>query len=260
MFNNFGAYQTNNQYGNQDSDRIIKKQNKNIWKLLRQRYKLRTENQTLKTEVDRLRRKNDMLTVENCQLKQFAFPLMQQNQNQQASYSGRNPSLNLSNVECPSHVQPSRVFGDNLNNQSITEQTALKVTSPAFIPKGDSQTHSSHNQHQNANDHINISTLKANYKNKIDDKVLNPLNNLGNDESVKNINTLQKTTDNYGLYVGKKTKSWFNIESLRTELEQAKDMISENPRSLSEKLKDIKASSQQKINKVPNMTSEQEKF
>ena len=118
-----------------------------------------------------------------------------------------------------------------------------------------------------------------NYKNKSDDTVLNPSNNFGSDESVKNINTLQKKTygvksyfqdsivpnlkkitDDCGFCFGKKIKSWLSIEHLRTELEKAKDIIPKKPRSISEKLKNIKASSSQKINKVPNMTSEQENF
>ena len=44
MFNNVDAYDTNNQYGNQDLNKMIKKLNKNIGKLLRKRHKLRTEN------------------------------------------------------------------------------------------------------------------------------------------------------------------------------------------------------------------------
>lgn len=336
MSNNVDAYDTDNQYGNQDSDRIIKKQKKNICKLLRKRYKLRTENQTLKTEVDRLkrdndrlRRNNDMLTVENCQLKQFAFPLMQQNQNQrtfcsernqslnlssirdlpfvfpfafpfiqqnqiafpfvfplmqqnqnqQTLYSGRNQLLNLNSVRYLSHVGSSCVFNYNISNQSTTEPTALSLESPTFIPKNKKQTHNNYNQQQNSDYHIDVSRPKLNYKNKSDDTVLNPSNNFGSDKSVKNINKLQKTTDGVksyfqdsivpnlkkitddcGFCFGKKIKSWLSIEHLRTELEKAKDIIPENPRSLSEKLKNIKASSSQKINKVPNMTSEQEKF
>ena len=289
MFNNFDAYNINNQYGNQISGSNIKqKSKKSIQRLLKARATLKAQATALQADVDRLkhdnerlRRKNDMLTAENCQLKQFAFSFMQQNQNQQIQtfYSRQNQPLNLSNVGCLFHVKPSRIFSDNINNQSITEPTALKVTSPAFIPKGNSQTHSSHNQQQNINSHINISVQKLNYKNKSDDKDLQQLNNLGNDKSVRNINTLQKTTydvnsyfqnsivpnlkkitDDCGFCFGKKIRSWLSIEHLRIELEKAKDIIPENPRSLSEKLKNIKASSSQKINKVPNMTSEQEKF
>lgn len=276
MFNNFAAYNINNQYGNQIADQNIKP-NKNIRRLLKVQGRLKTEVQTLKKEVDRLkrdndrlRRNNDILTVENDQLKQSAFSFMQQNQNQLNFYNGQNQSLNLNSFGSLYQVTPISV-----NNQFRQQKYPLSLNSSVFMPK----TYNQYNQPQNVNKHIKISTPKLNDKNKSNYRVLNRLNNLGHDKSVKNINTLQKTTnginsyfqssiianlkqrtDNYGLHFGKKIKSLLNIESLRTKLEKVKDIIPKNPRSLSEKLKDIKASSSQKINKVPNMTSEQEKF
>ena len=280
MFNNFAAYNINNQYGNQIADQNIKP-NKNIRRLLKVQGRLKTEVQTLKKEVDRLkrdndrlRRNNDILTVENDQLKQSAFSFMQQNQNQLNFYNGQNQSLNLNSFGSLYQVTPISV-----NNQFRQQKYPLSLNSSVFMPKNKNQTCNQYNQPQNVNKHTKISAPKLDYKNEWDHKVLKQLSNLGNDKSVKNINMLQKTTnginsyfqssiianlkqrtDNYGLHFGKKIKSLLNIESLRTKLEKVKDIIPKNPRSLSEKLKDIKASSSQKINKVPNMTSEQEKF
>ena len=185
----------------------------------------------LKTYVEKLKVKVSNLKFDNNRLRRKVDMLTVQNnellKNKPTSDNKQNQSQNLQYV---GFFYP--YFMNNINNQN-QQKHPLSLNSPIFIPKNKNQTSDSYNRKENVNNPIDVSSSKFSFENK---------------------------SDNNEFHFDKKTNSRFNIENLRTESEKVKKVSPEKPNSLSEKLKDIKSISEQKINQVPNIALEQEKF
>ena len=223
MIKNSDMYNTRNQNENQNSGQK-KGPGKKVRKLFRDIKKLKTYVRKLKVRVSNLQLDNDRLRRKVDMLTVQNNELLK---NEPTSDNKQNQSQNLQYV---GFLYPC--FMNNINNQN-QQKHPLSLNSPIFIPKNKNQNSDSYNRKENVNNPIDVSSSKFSFENK---------------------------SDNNEFRSDKKINSRFNIENSRTESEKVQNIIQKKPSSLSEKLKDIKSISEQKINQVPNIALEQEKF